>query len=74
MHPWLTMDPFIVLSLANMKLRNFYHSLDALCEDINIDKIVLIDKLYDIGYHYDEKGNHFISNDLEEIETFKTQS
>ena len=61
MHPWLTMDPYIILSLANMKLRNFYPSLDAMCDDLAIERVVLEDKLKDIGYVYDQKGNHFIS-------------
>ena len=31
-------DPFMLLSWANMKLRDFYPSLDALCEDLEIDR------------------------------------
>ncbi|MBN2696992.1 MAG: DUF4250 domain-containing protein [Bacilli bacterium] len=61
MHPWITMDPYIVLSLCNMKLRNFYPNLEAMCDDLNIDKVVLEDKLKDIGYVYEPAGNHFVS-------------
>ncbi len=59
MKEWLTMDPYIVLSLVNMKLRNFYPSLNALCEDLSINRKVLEDKLSVIGYHYEASGNHF---------------
>ncbi|HOP56714.1 MAG TPA: DUF4250 domain-containing protein [Bacillota bacterium] len=61
MNNWLTMDPYIVLSLANMKLRNFYPDLDALCDDIGVDRRALEDKLLIIGYHYERKGNHFVA-------------
>mgnify|MGYP000358689334 CR=1 FL=1 len=34
----LPSDPMILLSFINTKLRDFYPSLDALCEDANISK------------------------------------
>ncbi|MDD4987798.1 MAG: DUF4250 domain-containing protein [Candidatus Izemoplasmatales bacterium] len=61
MHPWLTMDPYILLSICNMKLRNFYPSLEALCEDLNIEEQVLRDKLADIGFQYESETNCFQS-------------
>lgn len=63
MHSWLTMDPYIVLSLCNMKLRNFYNNLEAMCEDLNIEKKALEDKLKIIGYVYDRKRNHFATKE-----------
>ena len=36
----LPSDPMILLSFINTKLRDFYPSLDALCEDANISKDV----------------------------------
>jgi len=57
------MDPYIVLSLCNMKLRNFYKSLEAMCEDLGIEQKVLEAKMKDIGYYYDRTGNHFLSKD-----------
>ena len=63
MHKWLTMDPFIVLSLSNMKLRNFYPTLDEMCDDLRIDRHTLEAKMKDIGYYYDASGNHFISKE-----------
>jgi phage-related protein len=31
-------DPIMLLSAVNMKLRDQYPSLDALCEDMDVDK------------------------------------
>ena len=31
-------DPVMLLSFVNMKLRDFYESLDALCEECGVDK------------------------------------
>lgn len=59
MHPWLTMDPYILLSICNMKLRNFYPSLESLCEDLDLEERVLCEKLTDIGYQYNSETNRF---------------
>lgn len=53
-------DPVILLSTVNMKLRDFYPSLDALCEDLEEDKDEIIKKLADIDYEYDASSNQFI--------------
>jgi len=55
------MDPYILLSICNMKLRNFYPSLEALCEDLNIEEQVLRDKLADVGFQYESETNCFQS-------------
>ena len=55
----LTMDPMILLSMINMKLRDFYSSLDDLCNDLNIDKNNIIDRLNSIGYEYNDEQNAF---------------
>ena len=34
----LPKDPMMLFSLINMKLRDFYPSLDALCSDLNVNK------------------------------------
>lgn len=52
-------DPVILLSTVNMKLRDFYPSLDALCEDLNENKEELISKLAAIDYEYDAALNQF---------------
>jgi len=55
----LEMDPYILLGIINMDLRDYYDSLEALEEGQNIDLEVLKEKLDKIGYHYDEKTNQF---------------
>ena len=52
-------DPMMLLSFLNMKLRDFYPNLDALCQDLELDKDVIVDKLAAIDYHYDETLNRF---------------
>lgn len=53
-------DPVILLSAVNMKLRDFYSSLDALCEDLGENKDEIIEKLSAIDYEYDASTNQFI--------------
>lgn len=53
-------DPVILLSAVNMKLRDFYPTLDALCDDLDEDKTELVEKLASIDYEYDASGNQFI--------------
>lgn len=53
-------DPVMLLSFINLKLRDFYSSLDALCEDLDVDKNTLEHKLHTIDYHYNEERNQFV--------------
>ncbi len=53
------MDPNILLSLINTKLRDEYESLDLLSEDLNINKDTIIKKLKEIDYYYDKEKNSF---------------
>ena len=53
-------DPILLLSVINMKLRDFYKDLDMLCQDLNINKEELIEKLADIDYEYDTNKNQFV--------------
>ena len=32
-------DPVMLMSVINLKLRDFYSNLDALCEDMNVIKV-----------------------------------
>ena len=34
----LPKDPMLLLSVVNTKLRDYYHNLDALCYDMNLEK------------------------------------
>ncbi len=52
-------DPFMLLSVVNTKLRDFYASLDCFCEDANINKEALCEKLKAAGFEYDEELNKF---------------
>ena len=55
----LPQDPMMLFSVINMKLRDFYPSLDALCEDLNVDKEELMAKLAAFGFEYSEEYNKF---------------
>lgn len=52
-------DPVMLLGTINLKLRDFYSSLDSLCKDLDVDKKEIVEKLASIDYHYDEKLNQF---------------
>lgn len=52
-------DSVILLSYINTKLRDFYPNLDALCEDLDINKNEIIEKLEKINYEYNEEKNQF---------------
>lgn len=58
----LSMDPFILLSMLNMKLRDFYSSLNQLCDDLDVDEAVIYTKLKSIGYSYNAESNRFIAD------------
>lgn len=55
----LNMDPYILVGIINMDLRDYYNSLDELQEGLNVDVPTLKKKLDNIGYFYDEKTNQF---------------
>ena len=41
----LPKDPVMLLSVVNTKLRDYYTSLDALCEDMQTEKQKIIDSI-----------------------------
>ncbi|MFR9066839.1 MAG: DUF4250 domain-containing protein [Faecalibacterium prausnitzii] len=45
----LPVDPIMLLSVVNLKLRDQYKDLDALCEDLEADKAGLCAKLARCG-------------------------
>ena len=53
-------DAMMLLSVVNTKLRDFYKNLDELCDDINVDKQEILEKLKAIDYEYNEQLNRFI--------------
>lgn len=56
----LSNNPFILLSYINTKLRDFYQSIDLLCEDLDYDREEIFERLLTINYVYDEELNQFI--------------
>lgn len=56
----LPKDPMLLLSVVNTKLRDQYTSLDALCEDMQVDREKMETKLQNIDYTYDENTNQFV--------------
>lgn len=53
-------DPVMLLSFINLKLRDYYVSFDAMCEDLDVDPVEITDKLASINYHYDEEKRQFV--------------
>ena len=57
----LPSDPNMLLSYVNMKLRDFYSNLDAFCDDMDVSRTEIEEKLSAIGYYYQEAKNQFTS-------------
>lgn len=53
-------DPIMLLSVINLKLRDYYSSLDQLCDEMELSKEELLSKLAAVDYEYDEIHNQFI--------------
>lgn len=52
-------DPIMLLSVVNMKLRDFYSSLEEMCEDMDIDIDEIRSRLGSAGFEYDKDQNRF---------------
>ena len=53
-------DPVMLLSVVNTKLRDQYHNLNVLCDDMNVAKEEIESKLNAIDYFYDSNRNQFV--------------
>lgn len=53
-------DPYMLLSVVNMKLRDRYKSFDELCEDMDANAESISMKLERTGYIYDAEANQFV--------------
>lgn len=53
-------DPAMLLSYVNLKLRDFYGSLQNLCDDLDVSEEEITEKLASIDYHYDKERNQFV--------------
>lgn len=56
----LPSDPIMLLSVVNMKLRDSYASLDALCDDLDVSEEEITAALAGIGYAYSKERNQFV--------------
>ena len=56
----LPKDPMLLLSVVNTKIRDHYQTLDALCEDMDVNKEDLINTLRGLDYEYDESRHQFV--------------
>lgn len=56
----LPKDPAMLLSFVNMKLRDFYGNLEVLCDELDVNRQDIAEKLAEIGYHYDKERNQFV--------------
>ena len=52
-------DPIMLMSWVNMKLRDFYPSLETMCEDLEIPLNELVEKLSAAGFEYNAQLNKF---------------
>lgn len=53
-------DPIMLLSFINLKLRDYYGSLEALCEDLDVSGAEIVEKLASVNYRYDAEKNQFV--------------
>ena len=58
--PELPQDPIMLYSVLNTKLRDRYSSLEELCEDLNVSKEELEEKLKTVGFVYNRERNQFV--------------
>lgn len=53
-------DPVMLVSFLNLKLRDNYASLDALCDDLQLNKDEIEASVASIDYHYQPQHNQFL--------------
>ena len=55
----LPKDPVMLMSVLNTKLRDRYDSLEALCDDLELNRDELTIRLQEAGFDYDSERNQF---------------
>lgn len=55
----LPKDPVMLMSVLNTKLRDQYDSLEALCDDLELNRDELTIRLQEAGFDYDPERNQF---------------
>lgn len=58
----LPSDPFMLLGVVNMLLRDKYSSLDELCAEEDAERDALCARLAPTGYQYSGAVNQFVKN------------
>ena len=53
------MDPNILVSVINLKLRDYYKSIEDLCDDMDLSESELVEKLKKSGFTYKREINQF---------------
>ena len=53
-------DPVMLLSFVNLKLRDYYSSLEAFRDDMQVNQQELEEKLSAIDYYYSQEKNQFV--------------
>ena len=56
----MSKDPYMLLSIINTKLRDYYSTLDDLCYDLSYDIDEVKNILLSINYIYNEELNKFV--------------
>ena len=56
----LPKDPMMLYRVVNTKLRDYYSSLEAMCEDMNLSQQELEETLRAAGFEYNKELNKFI--------------
>ena len=52
-------DPMMLFSYINTLLRDQYTSLDDLCAELDVDPMLLKEKLASVGFEYNAAANKF---------------
>jgi len=52
--------PQIAPILDDLKLRDYYADLERMCEDLDVSRTEIEEKLDKINYHYDAERNQFV--------------
>lgn len=55
----LPQDPMMLYSAVNMMLRDRYNSLEELCDDLDVDRRQLEQRLAEVGFEYSPRDNKF---------------
>lgn len=55
----LPSDVMMLFSVVNMKLRDYYDSLDELCASMDVDRDLLEKRLAEAGFEYNPELNKF---------------